>query len=110
MSAIEEMKLFVNKVNNHPEHIAEEKRRGFQFDIKNDRSVQIIIEEGSITLYEEKKVEPDLTLTLSEGDLMKLLKDELNTTMAFMTGKVKVDGKIGLALKLQELVRKYQSI
>jgi putative sterol carrier protein len=49
-------------------------------------------------------------LNLTEQHLHKLLVDELNATMAYMTGQVKVDGKIGLALKLQEIVRLYQEI
>ncbi|MEK3855983.1 SCP2 sterol-binding domain-containing protein [Cytobacillus sp. FSL H8-0458] len=52
--------------------------------------------------------ESEVTLRLSEKNFSKLLKGDLNTTMTFMTGSLKVDGKMGLALKLQEIVNKYQ--
>ena len=32
---------------------------------------------------------PEVTLKLSEGNLSKLLKDDLNTAMVFMTGGLK---------------------
>ena len=35
---------------------------------------------------------------------MKLVKGELNPMMAVMTGKVKIKGDMGVAMKLQSLV------
>ncbi|WP_227938127.1 SCP2 sterol-binding domain-containing protein [Alkalihalobacillus deserti] len=39
-----------------------------------------------------------------------MISGALNTTMAFTTGQLKVDEKIGLALKLQEIVIKYKAV
>ncbi|GAE36529.1 SCP2 sterol-binding domain-containing protein [Halalkalibacter akibai] len=110
MSVVNELKVFINKVNEFPEHIKEEKNRVFQFDITDSNTVQVELKEGQAFLHEEVHAEPDVTLILSEKHLLKLLADDLNTTMAFMTGQLKVDGKMGLALKLQEIVKKYQAI
>ncbi|MDT8860629.1 SCP2 sterol-binding domain-containing protein [Alkalihalobacillus sp. MEB130] len=110
MSAVGEVRTFVEKVNRCPEHIKEEKNRVFQFDIKESGSIQIILKEGQAYLLEENLENPDVAMQLAERDLLKLLHGDLNPTMAFMTGKLKVDGKIGLALKLQELVRLYQEV
>lgn len=44
--------------------------------------------------------EADVTLT-AEADVFRAILDgDMNPTMAFMTGKLKVDGSIGQAMKL----------
>ncbi|WP_223192720.1 SCP2 sterol-binding domain-containing protein [Paenibacillus sedimenti] len=35
------------------------------------------------------------------------MNDDLNTTMAFMLGSLKVEGLMVLALKLQEIIKRY---
>ena len=44
--------------------------------------------------------EADVTLTASVGVFKAILDGEMNPTMAFMTGKLSVDGSMGLAMKL----------
>ena len=44
--------------------------------------------------------EADVTLT-AEADVFRAILDgEMNATMAFMTGKLSVDGSMGMAMKL----------
>ncbi len=40
---------------------------------------------------------------MKEETLLKLVNGQTKPTMAFMTGKIKVDGDVSLALKLQQL-------
>ena len=47
--------------------------------------------------------ETDTTLTLSLDDLQKLIDGNLNPTLAYMTGKLKVAGSLGVALKIAQL-------
>ncbi|WP_332694703.1 SCP2 sterol-binding domain-containing protein [Halalkalibacter lacteus] len=111
MSVVEQLKTFVDKVNRYPDRIQNEKDRVFQFDLTNKATIQIEqLKEGKAFLVEDGQKDADVTLKLSEHHLQKLLVDELNPTMAFMTGQLKVSGKIGLAIKLQELVRTYQEL
>ncbi|MFC0559647.1 SCP2 sterol-binding domain-containing protein [Halalkalibacter alkalisediminis] len=109
MNALTELKSFIEKVNKNPEHIENEKDRVFQFDLTDAGSIQIEFKEGRAHLYEEVLAEADVVLKLSEKHLLRLLANDLNTTMAFMTGQLKVAGKMGLALKLQEIVKTYQA-
>jgi putative sterol carrier protein len=108
LSVINELTDLVNKMNENPEYIQGEKDRVFQVLLDESGPLQIILQNGQVEVVEGKPYEPEVTLKLSDHNFSKLLKDDLNTTMAFMTGGLKVDGKIGLALKLQEIVKNYQ--
>ena len=44
--------------------------------------------------------EADVTLTAEADVFRSILEGNTNPTMAFMTGKLKVDGSMGLAMKL----------
>lgn len=51
--------------------------------------------------------EADCTLSMSVKDFKKLLTGNLNSTASYMTGKIKVKGSLGLALKLELLLKEY---
>ena len=46
---------------------------------------------------------PDVTIATSEETFQKLLSGEQNPTTAYMTGKLKIKGDMGAAMKLQKL-------
>ena len=48
--------------------------------------------------------EADVTLTASRETFEGMLSGDVNPTMAFMTGKLKVDGAMGTAMKLGALL------
>lgn len=50
---------------------------------------------------------PDCALKMSVKNFKKLIQGNLNSATAFMTGQLKVDGSIGLAMKLESLLKKY---
>jgi putative sterol carrier protein len=108
MAVRNELNQLVEKININPEHIKGEKDRVFQINLAESGSIQLVLKTGLIEVVEGIPFEPAVTLILNEANFSKLLKDDLNTTMAFMTGGLKVEGSIGLALKLQEIVKKYQ--
>ena len=51
----------------------------------------------------EGESEADVRLTASEENFNKIVAGELNPTTAYMTGKLKVKGDMGAAMKLQKL-------
>ena len=49
-------------------------------------------------------LEADCTITVSAEGLEKLRDGELNPMMAVMGGQIKIDGDMGLAMKVQSLM------
>ena len=47
---------------------------------------------------------PDLTVKVSEADMIKMVRKELNPQNAFMSGKLKIKGKMSLAMKLTSVL------
>jgi|SRR3989338_2365774 len=48
--------------------------------------------------------EANVTVTMSDEDFVKLGNGQLKAEMAFMTGKLKVKGNMGLAIKLGQIL------
>jgi putative sterol carrier protein len=48
---------------------------------------------------------PNITISMKESDYLEMINGKLNGQMAFMTGKLKIAGDMGLALKLQSLFK-----
>ena len=46
----------------------------------------------------------DTTLVLSTASLQKMLDGALNPTLAYMTGSLKIEGSMGVALKINEML------
>jgi putative sterol carrier protein len=45
--------------------------------------------------------EADCTLKMALDDFLSMIQGELDGTTAFMTGKLKIEGDMGIAMKLQ---------
>ncbi|MBI1779087.1 MAG: SCP2 sterol-binding domain-containing protein [Proteobacteria bacterium] len=48
--------------------------------------------------------EADTTIKIALGDFEKLLTGNLDPTLAYATGKIKVEGSVGVALKMAGLL------
>ena len=66
-----------------------------KFDIEGEGS--ILIDENGASASD---ADADVTLTASAATFQAILEGEQNPTAAFMTGQLKVDGDMGMAMKL----------
>ena len=46
-------------------------------------------------------MQPDLTVTMKDKDFVSIAQGKMKPQMAFMRGKLKIKGSMGLAMKLQ---------
>jgi putative sterol carrier protein len=74
----------------------------FLFDIEGAGSWKVDVQDGSVSVTEGGG-EADATISTSEETFDKLVSGEQNPTSAYMTGKLKVKGDMGAAMKLQKL-------
>ncbi|MFT4033446.1 MAG: SCP2 sterol-binding domain-containing protein [Siphonobacter sp.] len=65
-----------------------------------DQGNIIIDRDGTVTNDDR---EADVTIGISAKDLSKLMTGDLNPMMAVMMGKIKIEGDMSLAMKLQSL-------
>ncbi len=64
----------------------------------------IIIDGHNHNEVTESDGEADCTIITDSESLIKMKNGDLNPMMAVMTGKVKIKGDMGLAMKLQSLI------
>lgn len=59
---------------------------------------------GKVEYY--GKTKPDVTFTISDTDIVDFISGKLNPQKAFFQGKVKIQGNMGMAMKLPDLQRR----
>mgnify|MGYP003404666080 CR=1 FL=1 len=60
---------------------------------------------GDSNIVSQNDEEAACTISTGAGTVLQLKNGELNPMMAVMTGKVKIKGDMGLAMKLQSLIQ-----
>jgi putative sterol carrier protein len=74
----------------------------YAFDIGGAGQWTVDVGEDGVMVSEGLK-DADATITASEEVFMKIVDGSQNATSAYMTGKMKLRGDIGAAMKLQKL-------
>ena len=76
----------------------------YLFDIEGEGQWFVDVRDGKLNVSEGAGGgEPDVTITASGETFEKIAAGEQNATTAYMTGKLKIKGDMGAAMKLQKL-------
>ena len=62
------------------------------------------IQNGSPTVHEGRVDSPDVILTATAQDWIDIAAGKLNGQAAFLTGRLRIQGDMGLAMKLQSIL------
>src|SRR2546421_7783299 len=78
----------------------------YEFNITGDNggvwTVDLTKEPGVVTPGTTGQAK--CTVTATTGDFMNIVSGKMNAQMAFMSGKLKIKGDMGLAMKLQKVI------
>ena len=75
----------------------------YQWDIADTGKWYAKLSDGNVEVGEGEAESSDITISCSESDWLDIVSGKLNGQMAFLTGKLKIQGDMSLAMKLQSL-------
>lgn len=74
----------------------------YVFEIEGEGEWLVRVADGAVTVAEGGG-EADVTIQTSSETFAKIVSGEQNPTTAYMTGKLKIKGDMGAAMKLQKI-------
>jgi putative sterol carrier protein len=74
----------------------------YLFDVEGAGKWTVDVRDGKVAVTEGGD-SADAEISTSEETFLKVMSSELNPTTAYMTGKLKIKGDMGAAMKLQKL-------
>src|SRR5215470_6338939 len=79
-----------------------------QFNLSGDNGGQwyVAIKDGKADVQQGTAPSANMTLSMTAQDYVDMITGKLNGQMAFMSGKLKISGDMGLAMKLQSLFKR----
>jgi putative sterol carrier protein len=79
-----------------------------QFDLTGDNGGQFYLEikDGAVEAHDGTSEDAKMTLTASLEDYYAVTMGQMNPMNAFMQGKLKVKGDMGLAMKMQTMFKR----
>jgi len=79
-----------------------------QFNLSGDNGGQwyVAIKDGKADIQKGTAPSANMTLSMAAQDYVDMIMGKLNGQMAFMSGKLKISGDMGLAMKLQSLFKR----
>jgi putative sterol carrier protein len=109
-----EVQMSPDQIVEHlPQYLVVEKagttKASIQFDLSGDAGGKwwVKIHDGVAESGKGDSPEPaNLTLTADANDWVKIMLGQLDGTAAFMQGKLKIKGDMGLAIKMQSLFKR----
>jgi putative sterol carrier protein len=74
----------------------------YLFDIEGAGQWLVTVDDGVVSVREGEG-DADVTIKTSDENFQQIVAGDLNPTSAYMTGKLKIQGDMGAAMKLQKL-------
>jgi putative sterol carrier protein len=74
----------------------------YLFDIEGEGQWKVDVRDGNVSVSEGGG-DADVTIAASAEDFDKIVAGDMNPTTAYMSGKLKIKGDMGAAMKLQKL-------
>ena len=74
----------------------------YVFDIEGAGTWTVKVADGAVTVTDGAE-DADCTFSATEETFEKIASGEQNATTAYMTGKLKIKGDMGAAMKLQKI-------
>jgi putative sterol carrier protein len=74
----------------------------YLFEIDGAGQWRVDVKDGAVSVAEGPG-DADVTISASEDTFDRITGGELNPTTAYMSGKIKIKGDMGAAMKLQKL-------
>lgn len=96
------LEKLTERVRTQAQHLATLGYR-VKFDVENEGVILIDGTSNPVTV-DNADVEADCTISLNADRLEKLIEGDLSPTLAYTLGQIKVDGSLGVAMKLASLL------
>ena len=79
-----------------------------QFNLSGDNGGQwyVTIKDGKAEVTKGTAPSANMTMSMAAPDYVDMTTGKLNGQMAFMSGKLKISGDMGLAMKMQTLFKR----
>jgi putative sterol carrier protein len=74
----------------------------YRFQIEGSGDWTVDVDDGKVTVTEDGP-DADVTISTSTETFLKVANGDQNPTAAYMSGKLKIKGDMGQAMKLQKL-------
>lgn len=80
-------------------------RATFQFNLSGDEGGDwaVTVADGVCTVVEGQAQKADVSVAMTADDFVKMVSGELQPVVAFMQGKIKLQGDMNMAMRLQNL-------
>jgi putative sterol carrier protein len=91
------------RISADPERTRTEIAGTFKFVLTGDTPVSWVVDCREVGVHQGDD-DCDVTITVASEDLVSIANGSMNAMQAFMMGKLQVDGDVGLAMKLQQIL------
>ena len=100
--------IFAEMPNQLDANAAKGMNSTIQFNLSGDNGGQwyVAIKDGKADVTQGTAPSANMTLSMTAQDYVDMITGKLNGQMAFMSGKLKISGDMGLAMKMQTLFKR----